>query len=384
MSLSFGFRIFDRYIWRQVFGSTLTGVIVLTGVMVLGNVFKEMERLLGDTSSLPLGAVAEFIGFVIPYSLIFTIPWALLTAILLVFGRMSADNEMTSLRMTGMSMPRICAPVFLLAILLCVVCYFVNVYLAPFAKNRIKSIFYDLALDKPEMLFQPGKVLDRFPEYRIYTAGRDGKKLKGVEIIQTDSGTEQLYVRADRAEVEVTPGEVDFVLRLHNAHCEQPEGKVEGGIVDVLNKLQSGNLGEMPMTFPLSKLKEKTDRVTDSMRDTATLWKTVRNGHDDAGRYLTKNEICSALTEVNMRYSFSLACITFALVGIPLGITAQRRETSVGFALSLGVATCYIVFIIIAKHLNEDPKVFPYVLMWMPNLIFLLVGGWLFLKLSRK
>jgi lipopolysaccharide export LptBFGC system permease protein LptF len=74
--MSFGIRIFDRYIWRQVFGSTLTGVIVLTGVMVLGNVFKEMERLLGDTSSLPLTAVVEFIGYVIPYSLIFTIPWA--------------------------------------------------------------------------------------------------------------------------------------------------------------------------------------------------------------------------------------------------------------------------------------------------------------------
>jgi lipopolysaccharide export system permease protein len=165
---------------------------------------------------------------------------------------------------------------------------------------------------------------------------------------------------------------------------EQPKGKVEGGIVDVLNNLQSVNGGEMPMTFPLSKLKEKTDRVTDSMRDTATLWKNVRNGHDDTGHYLTKPEISAALTEVNMRYSFSLACITFALVGIPLGITAQRRETSVGFALSLGVATCYIVFIIIAKHLNEDPKVYPYLLMWMPNVIFLLVGGWLFWKLSRK
>jgi lipopolysaccharide export LptBFGC system permease protein LptF len=383
--MTFGLRIFDRYIWRQVFGSTLTGVIVLTGVMVLGNVFKEMERLLGDTSSLPLSAVAEFIGFVIPYSLIFTIPWALLTAILLVFGRMSADNEMTSLRMTGMAMWRICAPVFLLSGLLCVTCYYVNVYLAPFAKSRIKSIFYDLALDKPEMLFQQGKVLDKFPGYRIYTAEREDKKLKGVEITQTDEGLEQLYIRAHRAEVEVSPGVVDFTLRLHDAHFEQPKGKVEGGLVDVLNDLQSGNLKEMPMTFPLSQLKEKTDRVTDSMRDTATLWKEVKTGDEAVtGRKLAVNEICSALTEVNMRYSFSLACLTFTLVGIPLGITAQRRETSIGFALSLGVATCYIVFILIAKHLNEDPNVHPEVIMWMPNVVFLIVGGVLFWRLSRR
>ena len=94
-------RIFDRYIWGQIATSTLTGVLVLTGVMVLGNVFKEMERLLGDTSALPIVAVFQFILYVIPYSLIFTVPWALLSAILLVFGRMSADNEMTALRMTG-------------------------------------------------------------------------------------------------------------------------------------------------------------------------------------------------------------------------------------------------------------------------------------------
>jgi lipopolysaccharide export LptBFGC system permease protein LptF len=286
--------------------------------------------------------------------------------------------------MTGMPMWRICAPVFLLAILLGVTCYYVNVYLAPFAKNRIKSIFYDLALDKPEMLFQPGKVLDKFPGYRIYTAGRENKKLKGVEIIQTDVGLEQLYIQAHRAEVEVTPGVTDFILRLHNAHFEQPKGKVEGGLVDVLNDLQSGNLAEMPMTFPLSQLRDRADKVTDSMKDMATLWKEVRSGKDSLGNYLQPNEICASLTEANMRYSFSLACLTFTLVGIPLGITAQRRETSIGFALSLGVATCYIVFIIIAKHLNEDPKLYPYVLMWMPNLIFLLVGGWLFLRLSRR
>ena len=42
-------RIFDRYIGRQVYSGTLTGVIVLSGVMVLANVFKRLDQLLGDT-----------------------------------------------------------------------------------------------------------------------------------------------------------------------------------------------------------------------------------------------------------------------------------------------------------------------------------------------
>ena len=106
-------RIFDRYIGRQIWMSTLTGVVVLSGVMVLGNVYKKLDQLLGGTE-LPAALVAKFIVLVIPFSLIFTIPWAFLTSILLVYGRMSADNELVSLRMTGTSMARICLPVFLL------------------------------------------------------------------------------------------------------------------------------------------------------------------------------------------------------------------------------------------------------------------------------
>ena len=83
-----------------------------------------------------------------------------------------------------------------------------------------------------------------------------------------------------------------------------------------------------------------------------------------------------------MRYSFSLAAIVFTLVGIPLGVTAQRRETSVGFALSLVVAVSYMFFIIFARSLSEKPSMYPHLLMWVPNIIFLAVGGRLFYKLS--
>eukprot|EP01031_Cornospumella_fuschlensis_P048258 gene48258-59100_t len=108
-------RIFDRYLGRQVFSATLMGVLLLSGVMVLGNVYKQLDQLLGG-AELPIGVVLEFVALIIPFSLIFTIPWAFLTGILLVFGRMSADNELISLRMTGWSMKRICASVFVMAV----------------------------------------------------------------------------------------------------------------------------------------------------------------------------------------------------------------------------------------------------------------------------
>jgi hypothetical protein len=46
-------RIFDRYLGRQVGSATLIGVALLSGVMVLGNVYKKLDELLGNTE-LPL------------------------------------------------------------------------------------------------------------------------------------------------------------------------------------------------------------------------------------------------------------------------------------------------------------------------------------------
>ena len=377
-----GLRIFDRYIWGQVWGGMFTGVLVLSGVMVLGNVYKKMDQLLGDTK-LPFWFVLKFIGLVIPYSLVFTIPWAFLTAILLVYGRMSADNEMVSIRMTGQPMWRICAPVFLMAIMLSGVCFYVNVDLAPSSKNQMKRLFYDVAIDHPITLFQEGRVLDKMPGFRIYT-GKQKKgtdSLENLQIIQLEGNTEKQFIRAKTAKLVRTEGRIDFDLELHDATLEQvingPDGYVE--------KVNSAQLGETAITFPLSDLKGKTERVNASMKDTSTLWREVNTSMDSVTKLpMDKKQRSVSLTELNKRYSFSLACLTFALVGIPLGITAQRRETTIGFVLSLITAVVYLVFIFFADGQNSRPSVYPHLLMWLPNVVFLTIGGTLFYRLSKK
>jgi len=136
------------------------------------------------------------------------------------------------------------------------------------------------------------------------------------------------------------------------------------------------------LLFPLSRLKNSRVRVNASMKSTSTLWSEVQGQSGEP--LLDPKEHMRSLTELNKRYSFSLACCTFALVGIPLGVTAQRRETSTGFALSLITATVYLVFIILADTLNDKPHLYPHVIMWAPNVIFLAAGGWLFHRLNQR
>ncbi len=132
-------------------------------------------------------------------------------------------------------------------------------------------------------------------------------------------------------------------------------------------------------------MKEKLERVNVSMKSTSALWEESRT-HSDTVTKLPhdKKQHSECLTELNRRYSLSLACLTFALVGIPLGVTAQRRETSIGFALSLGTGLLYMLLILVGDVMSDRPSVMPHLLVWTPNVIFLAMGFWLFARLSRK
>ncbi|MFR4437641.1 MAG: hypothetical protein ACLT8C_08270 [Akkermansia muciniphila] len=61
-------KILDRYIARQLLGVTALGVMALSALLLLGNLFKELRPLLVENKA-PISIVLEFIFQVIPFSL---------------------------------------------------------------------------------------------------------------------------------------------------------------------------------------------------------------------------------------------------------------------------------------------------------------------------
>jgi lipopolysaccharide export system permease protein len=118
-------KIIDRYVGRGVVVTTLYGLFVLSLVLVLGNIFKELLDLMINRE-VPVKYLFLFMVYVLPFSFTFTVPWGFLTAVLLVFGRMSADNEMIALRACGTSLLRVCLPVLGVAVLLSLFTFWIN------------------------------------------------------------------------------------------------------------------------------------------------------------------------------------------------------------------------------------------------------------------
>ena len=99
---------------------------------------------------------------------------------------------------------------------------------------------------------------------------------------------------------------------------------------------------------------------------------------------LAGEEKLRATVELHKRFAASLACVAFALIAVPLGITAHRKETSVGFALSLIIAFTYFFFIIMADTFRDNAAAHPTILIWVPNILFITLGSFLFWRLSKK
>jgi len=374
-------RIIDRYLAGQVLSSTLFGVFVLSFVLVLGNVFKEILPMLIN-SELPLRFVLKFVTLVLPFSLIFTIPWGLLTAILLVFGRVSADNELISLRMAGLSTPRICLPAFVVAIGLSIFCLYINSSISPRAKAEMKRMFASLAVDNPLSLFRENTVTKEFPGFIFHITEKEGNVLKNLQLVELDGKRPIKYISAPSATVRMEEQAESFTLILEDANVEWKN--VEDP--DDLRKIQHGvTFEELSIKISLENLISKAQSYNPSTKVTGTLRREARTGVDEnTGLEISPKKMSGLKTEISRRYAFALACITFTLVGIPLGITAQRRETSVGFAISLAIACCYFIFITVADTMREDPEYYPHLIMWVPCVLFICLGLYLFLRLSRR
>ncbi|MFT6862911.1 MAG: lipopolysaccharide export LptBFGC system permease protein LptF [Akkermansiaceae bacterium] len=365
----------DRYVTKQVFTTALYAVVILSVVLVLGNLFKEINELLVERRA-PISFLGIFILKLLPVSLVYTIPWGFLAAVLLVFGRLSSDQEINSLRSAGMSLYRISAPVLGLGFALSLLCLWLNATVSPHSKGELKVMLYEKFKDDPLRLLDPGVVQSRMKGQRIYIEARNpNDSFQGFHAYELGSAESSLwpvgYLYAKDVASIAPDKEVEKLeLRLSGVWLERYDG-------DTL--LQQGAAGKIePWILPLGtgqSLRLKANRL-----DNDQIRELLANPPDT----LDQAKLDEFDAERIRRISFSFAPLALAFVGIPLGLSARRKETSSGSGMSLAVAVGYFLFFIIADETQGSNLMLTKSLMWLPNLACLALGIFLFRRATKR
>src|SRR5439155_26546321 len=174
---------------------------------------------------------------------------------LLVFGRLSADNELIALRANGVSVPRVCLSLWGVALACTMMCLWLNVQVAPAAQEKLRSTIFDLATRNPMALFGSDQVIDQFPGRKIYVGKKEGSKLENITVFEMNE--QSLPIRVTFARTGMLEADLPnkrILMRLYDARYQQRDEK---NPLD-LPKIRDGiSMAEGTLPISLDQLYEK-------------------------------------------------------------------------------------------------------------------------------
>jgi lipopolysaccharide export system permease protein len=373
------------YLLRQVLGTLVMTVMVFTFVLLLGNILKEVLPLLINRQA-SLGGLFEAVGLLIPWVLVFALPMGMMTAALLVFGRFSADQELTAARASGISLLALVTPVLILSLLLCGVSAWINLDVAPQCRMAFKNLLNDMRGKISTAALPEGRMV-RQNNYMFYIGRNDGQNLHDILIYRSDTNQEiDLMIKAPWALLETMDGKMSVVL------IDAQGLAFEMGKWDLLQGTKSFPLtpDNSETTTPLSDMSYR--QLQGQLRDleqTFSAGDTHKLSADDLRKQkmaletMKRDLTMPVRFQMHLKVATSFACFGFTLVGIPLGIRAHRRETNFGIAMALVLVFIYYAFVIVGQSLQARPEFAPQLIVWVPNFIFQSVGAVLLWRANK-
>jgi len=379
--------ILDRYIFRSVLFASLGAVGVLAFVLLVGTVAKE---LLGPVAAkqISIETFCRLVLMLTPGVISYVLPLGILTGILLVMGRLSAQQEITAMRAAGWGLPRIAAPILVLAALGAGAAALFNTELGPRAVSGYRVALADAVRTNPLSFIVPREFVRNFPGYVIYVAEKEGHSIRGVWIWQLDHAGRALQViRGEHGECVFDETAEALSIRLANARVETRPARAPEEF-PAEGSFAIPDFGVLPLSLSLEQmLGKKTYRRNNSQLTFSELAakrdKVVANeGRQSAEQVF--DQVVSIRYAMQSQFVLAVAVLAFAVIGVPLGIKMQRKESSANLGLALLLAMGFYLLLIIVDWLAKTPHLRPDLLLWVPNLVFGAFGLWLFRRVDRQ
>jgi lipopolysaccharide export system permease protein len=298
-------KILTRYLMRAHLGPFLFSFFALTGVILINTLARRLADLAGK--GLPPRVILEFFALALPATIALTFPMAVLVAVLFTFSNLTAENEITALKASGVDLRRMLAPLLVAAGVITGGMIVFNDRVLPESNHRWSQLIIDIGRKTPTFFLEEQTINRITPQ--------SGGKVYFLRAARIEQGTNRMWdvqmydvsnpstlnsVYADSGRAAFSGNGTDMILQLYDGHTREMSTGEPGtfrrvyfqkqvfGVPDVGNQLQrndrpDGYRGDREMTIGM--LQAQIDTLS---RQRAEEQKTLRqNALDDLEFALT-------------------------------------------------------------------------------------------------
>jgi lipopolysaccharide export system permease protein len=347
--------ILQRYILRELLQAFAFTFATVTAVCLIGTMFQVFRSFEG------LGLVV--ILKVLPLALGYVATWALLaavtTATTLVYGRLSADNEINAMRACGVHANRMIAPSVLFGTIVCLGAYALNEEVVPLSRHLRRVLFREATLEALR-LPPPGRQEFRVGKYRLsYADFRDGR-MERPTLMQFDRDRVVMEYFAPSGWVDVSSTPLKLVMS--KPRYRQVDAKGAEHTVSAES--------DVAIPLELDEFRSADIRLEDRPRE--DLERLLESADPKlAGRIRVI---------LQTRLAASAAPLLLVLMAVPIGLYVRRGSRLAGLGAALPPLLVYFVSFFIFQGLGDKGRIDPLVAAWAPDgflgaLAFLLLAG---------
>ena len=380
-----------RYILFDVLLSSSLAVGAFTLILLSGNALRDIffSLVLGRLSFYDFLKILYYLS---PYIFIYALPLGILTGVLISLGKLSAQNEITALKASGVGMKQFCVPIFVIAIMATIISLYFNLYLAPKSKMTYRESLAEMVRDNPVNFLREKTFIKDFNGFLIYIGQRHENQLRDFWIWQLDSEKRPIrLIHAKEAKFTYCKGDDSIILNLFHGNAEKRDTNNPENFQN--NKNPIVHFEKFPIRLPLEEIfgsrlvrKKLSFYALNELIEQKKELKQILSSEIS----LRRSNGAETIKKINqidfqIQYNFSLSFSVFSLslIGVPLGIRVGRKEGFPNFSIAFCLGIFFYGLLSLIKPLDQSPQWHPQYLVWLPNLLYQFVGAVLFYRYNR-
>jgi LPS export ABC transporter permease LptF/LPS export ABC transporter permease LptG len=359
--------LLDDYVLRDFFvylGMILSSFLVLLLVFTLFELLSDILR-----NKVPPLVVAEYLLNVTPYLLYNVAPLVMLLAVLVTFGLMERSNEITAIKATGTSIYRIVTPVIAAAAVLAAGLFAADQLYLPHTNKRQEALHNQIKGRPAQTYLRPDRKWifgqnNNIYYYQFFDPDRD--QFGNITVFQLDkaSFTIKGRIHADRAH---------WADNLNRWVYEQGWQRSFHGTAIAPDGYRTFDVSTFPDIHETPGYFKKEVKQYTEMNYTE-LRRYIRDLQQSGF------DVVRLRMQLNEKLSYPLITLIVAVLAIPFSISTGKRGAITGLAVGVGVSVFYIVVTRFFQALGNQSLLPAALAAWSPDMIFILVGGYLILK----